>query len=261
MRTVTATRYVTPFREGGSLPGLVEADDDGLYVVKFRGAGQGDKALVAELVTGELARASGLQVPEIVLVELDAAFGRAEPDPEIRELLAASTGLNLALDYLPGAAGFDPVARPAPLADLASRVVLFDAFVLNVDRTPRNPNLLCWHRALWLIDHGASLYFHHGWRPDDALAMSDSPFPDVRDHVLLPWATTLAASAEALGRALDDATIDRVLADLPEAWLAGDGGWGGAGVQRAAYAAWLGARRAALPILLQEAERARARHV
>src|SRR5690606_28036971 len=160
LRTVTATRYVTPLREGGSLPAIVEADDDGMYVLKFRGAGQGPKALIAELVAGELARAAGLPVPEIVLIELDAELARTEPAPEIQYLIKASSGLNVALDYLPGAAGFDPVADE-PDAALASAIVWFDAYVTNVDRTVRNTNMLMWHRRLWLIDHGACLYFHH----------------------------------------------------------------------------------------------------
>jgi hypothetical protein len=243
------------------MPALVEADDEGLYVVKLRGAGQGDKALVAELVVGELARAAGLPVPELVLVEVDGAFGRAEPDWEIRELMAKSAGLNLGLDYLPGAAGYDPLARALPPADLASRVVLFDAFVLNVDRTPRNPNLLTWHGGTWLIDHGAALYFQHGWQPDAPLAMSDSTFSEVKDHVLLPLATQLPAAAAALQAALDDALFDRVLADVPDAWLEGDTAWGGISEHRAAYGAWLRARRAALPALVEEAERARTKHV
>src|SRR5215470_8803960 len=163
LRTVIATRYVTPLREGGSLPAIIEADDDGMYVLKFHGAGQGPKALIAELVAGEVARAAGLPVPEIVFVELDPELARTEPDPEIQALIRASTGLNLALDYLPGAMTFDPVAEK-PEAALASAVVWFDAYVTNVDRTPRNTNMLVWHRRLWLIDHGASLYFHHTWK-------------------------------------------------------------------------------------------------
>src|SRR6267378_7668091 len=162
LRTVIATRYVTPLREGGSLPAIIEADDDGMYVLKFSGAGQGPKALIAELVAGEVARAAGLPVPEIVFVELDPELARTEPDPEIQALIRASAGLNLALDYLPGAVMFDPVAEK-PDAVLASAIVWFDAFVTNVDRTPRNTNMLMWHRKLWLIDHGAALYFHHNW--------------------------------------------------------------------------------------------------
>src|SRR5215217_5904203 len=167
LRTVMATRYVTPLREGGSLPAIIEADDDGMYVLKFCGAGQGPKALIAELVAGEIARAAGLPVPEIVFVELDPELARTEPDPEIQSLIKASAGLNLALDYLPGSVTFDPISEK-PNTDLASAIVWFDAYVTNVDRTPRNTNMLLWHRQLWLIDHGAALYFHHspGWRAD-----------------------------------------------------------------------------------------------
>ncbi len=181
LRTVMATRYVTPLREGGSLPAIVEADDDGLYVLKFRGAGQGPKALIAELVAGEIARAAGLPVPEIVFIELDPELARTEPDPEIQDLIRASAGLNLALDYLPGAVTFDPVAEK-PEAALASAVVWFDAYVTNVDRTPRNTNMLIWHRRLWLIDHGATLYFHHTWdnyreRSRDCVPYDQRPRP------------------------------------------------------------------------------------
>src|SRR5215217_5981952 len=185
-KTIVATRYVTPLREGGSLPAIVEADDAGLYVVKFRGAGQGAKALIAEFIAAELAKAAGLRVPEMVLVDLDPALGRNEPDSEIRELLRASVGLNLALDYLPGSAMFDPAAKEAVDAGLASEAVWFDALVTNVDRTPRNANLLCWHRKLYLIDHGAALYFHHNWpaTPEDLEQTARSPFAAVRDHVL-----------------------------------------------------------------------------
>jgi len=188
LRTVIATRYVTPLREGGSLPAIIEADDDGMYVLKFSGAGQGPKALIAELVAGEVARAAGLPVPEIVLVELDPELARTEPDPEIQALIRASAGLNLALDYLPGAVTFDPIAEK-PDADLASAVVWFDAYVTNVDRTPRNTNMLIWHRRLWLIDHGATLYFHHTW--NDYLERSRAPFPMIKDHVLLRFASAL----------------------------------------------------------------------
>jgi len=185
LRTVRATRYVTPLREGGSLPAIVEADDDGLYVMKFRGAGQGAKALVAELIAGELARALGLPVPEIVFIELDPELARTEPDPEIQDLIRASAGLNLALDYLPGSITFDPLVDK-PERELASSVVWFDAYTTNVDRTPRNTNLLVWHRQLWLIDHGAALYFHHDWL--NYLQRSRSPFKQIKEHVLLPFA-------------------------------------------------------------------------
>src|SRR5215217_2347353 len=188
LRTVIATRYVTPLREGGSLPAIVEADDDGMYVLKLRGAGQGPKALIAELVSGEIARAAGLPVPEIVFIELDPELARTEPDPEIQHLIRASAGLNLALDYLPGAVTFDPVVEK-PDADFASSVVWFDAYVTNVDRTPRNTNMLIWHRRLWLIDHGAALYFHHTW--NNYLERSKDPFRLIKEHILLPLASAL----------------------------------------------------------------------
>src|SRR3984957_13971557 len=218
LRLVRAARYVLPFREGGSVPALVEGDDLGMYVVKLRGAGQGVKALVAELVSGELARALGLAVPEIVLVDLDEAIAASEPDPELAEPLERSAGTILGLDYLPGSITFDPVADPAPDAALASRIVLFDAFVANVDRTPRNPNLLSWHGRIWLIDHGASLYFHHGWGPHDRLEGSRDPFPEIRHHVLLRWASALPAAAEHLRATLSDEVLARVAHAIPAEW-------------------------------------------
>src|SRR5690242_11733838 len=192
IRTVNVTRYVAPLREGGSLPAIVEADDDGLYVLKFRGAGQGPKALIAELVAGEIGRALGLAVPDLVFARLDPALGRSEPDSDIRELIQASAGLNLALDYLPGSIAYDPAVRPRPESELASDVVWFDAYVTNVDRTARNTNMLVWHRRLWLIDHGAALYFHHSW--NNYLERSVDAFHLVKDHVLLPFATALRDS-------------------------------------------------------------------
>ena len=205
-------------REGGSLPAIVEADDDGMYVLKFRGAGQGPKALIAELVAGEIARAAGLPVPEIVFVELDPELARTEPDPEIQALIRASAGLNLALDYLPGAVTFDPVAEK-PDADLASAVVWFDAYVTNVDRTPRNTNMLIWHRRLWLIDHGAALYFHHTWT--NYLERSRAPFPMIKDHVLLQFASALReVDAKMTGRVTPD-IIDSIVKLIPDAWLVG----------------------------------------
>jgi len=187
LRTITATRYVTPLREGGSLPAIVEADDDGLYVLKFRGAGQGLKALIAELVAGEIARSLGLPVPEIVFMELDAVLGRMEPDFEIQSLIKASAGLNLALDFLPGALAFDALDAHSLDPILASSIVWFDAYVTNVDRTPRNTNMLWWHRRLMLIDHGASLYFHHV--NANYMERSQLPFSAIRNHVLLPAAS------------------------------------------------------------------------
>jgi hypothetical protein len=220
LRRVTATRYVTPLREGGSLPGIVEADDLGTYVVKFTGAGQGVKALIAEVVAGGLGRALGLRVPELVVVDLDPVVARAEPDWEVQELLARSGGPNLGLDFLPGAIGFDPVAH-AVAPDEAARVLWFDALVENVDRTWRNPNLLRWHRELWCIDHGASLYFHHSWaRAAGVVGRAYDP----SDHVLLPFTTTASrASADrALASAVTRPVLESVVAAVPEEWLAED---------------------------------------
>ena len=218
-RTVRVTRYVTPLREGGSLPAIVEADDDGLYVLKFRGAGQGVHALIAELLSGEIARALGLSVPEIVFAEVDADLARTEPDPEIWSLIHASGGLNLALDYLPGSVMFDPVVE-APAAELASRIVWFDGYVMNVDRTPRNTNMLMWHRRLWLIDHGASLYFHHqvGW--ESAGSRARDPFPSIKDHVLLRDADGLEGVDAVMAEALTPDAIRAIVDLVPDGWLA-----------------------------------------
>src|SRR6185503_14474408 len=218
VRAVTATRYVTPLREGGSLPAIIETDDDGMYVLKFRGAGQGPKALIAELVAGEIARAAGLPVPEIVFVELDADLARTEPDPEIQALIRASAGLNLALDYLPGAVTFDPIAEK-PDSELASSIVWFDAYVSNVDRTPRNSNILVWHRRLWLIDHGAALYFHHTW--DNYLERSQDHFPHIKDHVLLPLAGSLQKIHPKILVRITPEVIERVVELIPDSWLDG----------------------------------------
>ena len=207
---------MTPLKEGGSLPAIVEGDDDGLYVLKFRGAGQGERALVAELIGGEIARALGLPMPEIVLVEVDPALASTEPDPEIQDLIRASAGTNLALDYLPGSLAFDPVAlEPDP--DLASRIGWLDGYLCNVDRTARNTNLLTWHGRIWLIDRGAALYFHHG---DASFAeRAGDPFPLIRDHVLLPFATRIEAVAEELTETLTPDLIEGILAQVPDSWL------------------------------------------
>ncbi len=250
-----------PFRQGGSVPALVEADDLGLYVVKLRGAGQGPKALIAELVAGELARAAGLLVPDIVLVELDAKLAENEPDPEIATPLEASAGLNLGLDYLPGSITFDPVARFAPDPTTASRIVLFDAFVTNVDRTARNANLLQWHDRLWLIDHGAALYFHHGWRDGDRLDGVADVFAESADHVLLRWASELDSAAAFLTGLLTEPLLERVVAELPDPWLDPNDGFADVAAHRAAYVAWLRERARAMPVYLEEAKRARARCV
>lgn len=242
LRTVTATRYVTPLREGGSLPAIVEADDSGMYVLKFRGAGQGARALIAELIAGEIARALGLPVPEIVFVELDPELARTEPDPEIQHLIRASAGVNLALDYLPGSVTFDALVEH-PDADLASRIVWFDAYVSNVDRTPRNTNMLVWHRRLQLIDHGAALYFHHSW--DGYLERSNDPFLRIKDHVLLPAAGELAAvDADMAGR-LSAQLIADIVALIPDAWLAHGAPFANVVELREAYLAYLTRRLAA----------------
>ena len=218
LRTVDITRYVTPLREGGSLPAIVEAEDDFLYVLKFRGAGQGTKALIAELIGGELARALGLKVPEIVFANVDPAFGRTEPDEEIQDLLKASEGLNLALHYLSGSITFDPNVSKID-ATLASQIVWLDSLITNVDRTARNTNMLMWYKELWLIDHGASLYFHHNWEAWEE--QSKRPFSLIKDHVLLPWANELEKADETLRSALTPEKIDAVLSLIPQEWLAG----------------------------------------
>ncbi len=247
MRTVHATRYVTPLREGGSMPGLVEADDDGLYVLKFRGAGQGAKALLAELVAGELARAAGLPVPEIVFVELDPQLGRAEPDPEIQDLIAASAGLNVGLDFLPGSLTYNPAAGPPPDPGLAAEIVWLDALTTNVDRSPQNPNLLLWHGRLWLIDHGAALYLQHAW--EDPPAEARRPFPAIRDHVLLPCAGDIAEADERLAPRLGRDVVEEVLARVPDDWFAPRA--------RAEYAGYLCRRLQAPRGFAAEAEEAR----
>ena len=251
----TATRYVTPLREGGSMPAVAEADDEGLYVLKFRGAGQGPKALVAEVIAGGLAKALSLPMPDLALMELDADLARTEGDPEIQDLIKASAGTNLAMDYLPGAVNFDPVAEQ-PDADLASRIVWFDAFISNVDRTARNTNLLMWHRRLYLIDHGAALYFHHGW--DGDLAGACKPFPLIRDHVLLRWASRLEEVDADMAARLTEPTISAIVGDVPDAWLEGPDRFGDAATQRAAYIAYLVQRLAQRQAFVQEAIRARA---
>ena len=218
LRRVSVTRYVAPFRQGGSLPALMEADDDGLYVVKFRGAAQGQRTLIAEIVAGEIARALDLPVPELVFAELDEAISRSEPDYEIRELLRKSAGLNLGLDFLPGAIDYSAL-MPAPPAEVAARIVWLDAYVSNVDRTVRNPNMLLWHRRLWLIDHGAALYFHHGW--EGYLERVAEPFPRAKEHPLLPLVAPEALrEADELARGvLTDARLGEIVGLVPEEWL------------------------------------------
>lgn len=217
IRTVDVTRYVTPLREGGSLPALVEADDDFLYVLKFRGAGQGIKALIAELIVGEIARAISLKVPELVFANLAPDFGRTEPDEEIQDLLKASAGLNLAIHYLQGSITFDPVVNAID-AKLASQIVWLDAFTMNVDRTARNTNMLMWHNELWLIDHGAALYFHHSWQNMEE--QSVRPFVQIKDHVLLPYATVMNDADTEFRQILSDKLLQNIVTLIPDEWLA-----------------------------------------
>jgi hypothetical protein len=219
LRSVAATRYVDPLREGGSLPGLMEADDDGLYVAKYRGAGQGPAALVAEVVVGELARRLGLPVPELVTLSLRAELARAEPDPEIQDLLRASAGVNLGVDFLPGALPFTPAALADIDPELAADVVWLDALTTNVDRTPRNPNLLVWHGRTWLIDHGAALFRQHGSRP--LASAVHEPFPSIADHVLLGVAGPLDEADERLAGAAE-AGLATAVALVPDEWLGDD---------------------------------------
>ena len=249
LRTVTATRYAEALREGGSLPGLMEADDDGMYVTKFRGAGQGEKALVAEVVAGELGRALGLAVPELVVVEVDPALAAAEPDPEIQELIEASPGPNLGMDFLPGALPY--TAAGAIDADRAAEIVWFDALITNVDRTHRNPNLLVWHKRVWLIDHGAAFFRQHGERPLADTAGQPMPGPMLAEHVLLGLAGSIEAADERLGgRAL--AGAGEAVARVPEAWLGPDP----AG-RRDDFTAFLSRRLAPPRSFLEEIGRAR----
>jgi hypothetical protein len=249
LRRISATRYVTPLREGGSLPAIVEADDEGLYVLKFRGAGQGPKALVAEIVAGELARALGFDVPELTLLELDPVLGRAEPDPEIQDLIVASAGLNLGVDFLPGSLPFSPAAGVAPDPELAARIVWFDALVTNVDRTAQNPNLLLWHERLWLIDHGAALYFHHASErtPGD----ERRAFPAIREHVLLPFAASIAEADAQLAPQVTPELLEEVAGVVPDELLDGD--------DSEVYVAFLRGRLESPRTFVEEAERARER--
>jgi hypothetical protein len=254
LRTVNVTRYVTPLREGGSLPAIAEADDDFLYVLKFRGAGQGVKALIAELIGGEIARALGLKVPEIVFAQLDTAFGRTEPDEEIQDLLKASVGLNLALHYLSGAITFDPAVTTLP-AKLASQIVWLDCLLTNVDRTARNTNMLSWNKELWLIDHGASLYFHHSWQ--NWAEKARHPFVQVKDHVLLPLATELDRVDGEFRSILSPERIRGIISLIPEDWLTDAGSGVSAGERREVYGQFLDTRIATSEIFVKEAQHAR----
>ena len=253
IRTVCVTRYVTPLREGGSLPALVEADDEFLYVLKFRGAGQGVKALIAELLGGELARVLGFKVPEIVFAQLDSSFGRTEGDEEIQDLLRASEGLNLGLHYLSGAITFNALVTPVD-AQLASQIVWFDSLVMNVDRTFRNTNMLTWHKELWLIDHGASFYFHHAWENVEQQALR--PFTHVKDHVLLPQATELEAADVAFKSVLSAERIRSIVALIPDEWLMADAPFASVSEHRQAYVQFLETRLSHTEIFIKEAQHA-----
>jgi hypothetical protein len=253
IRHVHVTRYITPLREGGSLPAIAEADDHFLYVIKFRGAGQGAKSLIAELIGGEIARALGLRVPEIVFAHLDSAFGRTEPDEEIQDLLKASVGLNLGLHYLSGAISFDPIVTKVD-AGLASSIVWLDCFLTNVDRTSNNTNMLIWNKELWLIDHGASLYFHYS--PENWELKAESPFLQVKNHVLLPYASKLEETDAKYQSVLTTDKLKYITDAIPDEWLSAEGQ--PAAEARDMYLRFLQIRLAASKIFIKEAENARA---
>jgi hypothetical protein len=259
MRTVRAVEYIEPLWEGTSLPAVMCGDDDRLYAVKFVGAGQGKKALVAEVICGELARALGFPVPEIVLVELDPSIAQTEPDQEIQQLLRASSGLNFGMGFLAHATRFHPLAPPQPTAAFASRLVWFDAFVTNVDRTPRNVNLLVHEGQVWLIDHGACLYFHHLWR--DHVQQAETRFPQIRDHVLLPWADQLDAVDRAMHAELGRPLFERVVAQIPGPWLVWRGEEERPDWYRRAYVDYLAHRLSISERFVEEANDARRRLV
>ena len=254
IRTVNVTRYVTPLREGGSLPAIAEADDSFFYVLKFRGAGQGKKVLIAELIGAEIARTLGLKVPEIVFANLDEAFGRTEPDEEIQDLLKASTGLNLALHYLAGSITFDPASyRVDPV--VASRIVWLDCLLLNVDRTVKNTNMLIWYKELWLIDFGASLYFHHSWI--DWEKKAEGPFGQVKDHVLLPFASALEQADLECKALLTGQRIEEIAATVPREWFDDDINFSSVEENRQAYIYFLKTRVAHSHIFVKDANDAR----
>lgn len=254
LRTVKVTRYVTPLREGGSMPAIAEADDDFLYVLKFRGAGQGIKALISEIIGGEMARYLGFKVPEIVLAQLDEAFGRTEADEEIQDLLRFSEGLNLGLHYLSGAITFDPnVAIIDP--KLASQIVWLDCLLTNMDRTARNTNMLMWHKELWLIDHGASLYFHHSWQNWAEQAVR--PFTLIKDHVLLPYATDLEQVDREFSALLSQEVIESITSLIPDSWLVDESIFNSAAAHRQAYTYFLKSRVENSSVFVKEAQHAR----
>ncbi len=254
IRTVNVVQYIKPLREGGSLPAIVKGDDGFHYVLKFRGAGQGPKALIAEFIGGELARAIGLKVPELVMMTLDDSFSKTEPDEEIQDLLKFSVGLNLGLHFLSSAITYDPLVTAVD-AMTASKVVLLDSIISNIDRTAKNTNLLYWNRELWVIDHGASFYFHHQW--DTWESHLTRTFPLIKDHVLLTQASQLKEVAEAIKNALNDATIDAIISAIPDDWLFTDSDVFTADAMRANYKIYVYAKLSMLDALIKEAEDAR----
>lgn len=255
IRTICATDYVTPLREGGSLPAIVRADDNQLYAMKFVGAGQGAKALVAELIGGEIARSLGFCVPEVVLIELDPAIGQSEPDEEIQDLLRASVGLNLGLAFLSEATAYKTHVPPKPTAAYAAKMVWLDAYITNVDRTPRNVNLLVHREEIWLIDHGAALYFHHNW--GNHIQQSESRFPLIKEHVLLPFAGPIAEADGPARAQLSEALFERIVAQIPDAWLVNDSPYTSADAHRRGYVEYLSHRLAHADLFVEEADRAR----
>ena len=259
LRHVNVTRYVTPLREGGSMPAIVEADDGFMYVLKFRGAGQGPKSLIAELIGGQLAKLMGLKIPELVFATLDEGFGRTEPDEEIQDLLKASTGLNLAIHYLQGSITFDPVATIID-SELASKILWLDGLITNVDRTVRNTNMLLWHKEVWLIDHGASLIFHHRWEHPPA-EQALRPFRNIKDHVLLPLANQLVTVDKEMHQILNKSIIDSIVAQIPDEWLMIDAPFETAEEHRQAYATFLLTRFQNSELFIKEALHARSENI
>lgn len=254
IRTVDVVQYLKPLREGGSLPAIVEADDEFLYVLKFRGAGQGKKALIAELVGGLLAKAIGLNVPELVFMNLDDSFSKTEPDEEIQDLLRFSVGLNLGVHFLSGAITYDPLV-PVASSLYVSKVVLLDSLIINIDRTAKNTNLLNWNKELWLIDHGASLYFHHNWL--HWKSHLSRTFPGIKGHVLLGRATQLEEASEEIRRLLNEDIIQEIVAQIPEDWLTEEANTLTTGEMRAAYIEFLSTRLSKIDLLAKEASDAR----
>jgi len=254
IRTVNVVQYISPLREGGSLPAIVKADDGFLYVLKFRGAGQGKKALIAEFIGGELARAIGLKVPELVFMNLDDSFSKTEPDEEIQDLLKFSVGLNLGLHFLSSAITYDPLVSEVDSLT-ASKVVLLDSLISNIDRTAKNTNLLKWNNELWIIDHGASLYFHHNWQTwENHLKKT---FPLIKDHVLLTKATLLVEASVKIKQSINIDTITEIISKIPEDWLLSEGDFLNSDEMRAAYVAFLNAKLLMIDVLVKEAEDAR----